>query len=584
MTDARDQRRLAAILAADVVGYSRLMGADEAGTLAALRARWKDVLTPCIARHRGRVVKVMGDGVLVEFPSAVDAVECAVAVQAGFAAANDGVPVDRRITLRIGINLGDVIVQGGDLYGDGVNIAARLEGLAEPGGVCISASVHDQVRGKVTADFGAMGPQGLKNIAEPLHVYRVLAKAPRAEPAAAAVAKPEMPSAMPSIAVLPFTNMSGDPEQAYFSDGISEDIITELSRVRELRVASSHASFRYRNGTPDPARIGRDLGVRYLLEGSVRRTGTRIRITARLADTESGTDLWAEKFDRDQEDLFAVQDEVARVIVATLVGRIEDAVTKGTNRRPPASLAAYECVMQAEVKQYINHAGLMEARQLFERAVALDPGYARAWSNLGNTYRLEWRRDLGAPDHLLDQALSHVRQALALDETQEVCHTDLGLTLMERGEWDLAEHHMRRALVLNPNYPIGIMCLAGLEASFGSADTALDLFHAARVLDPFFEPSWAWHTQGEAFFVARRYEEAIGAFRKSAPPSARTYAWIAACLACLDRIEPARQIVQETLRLAPDFTIRRYLTRTRFRHEADTRHLIEGLRRAGIPE
>ncbi|MCI0431007.1 MAG: hypothetical protein L0210_10750, partial [Rhodospirillales bacterium] len=331
MAEERVQRRLAAILAADVVGYSRLMEADEAGTLIALKTWRKEVLEPLVARHQGRVFKVIGDGVLVEFGSAVNAVQCAVELQQDMAAANVDVPENRRIVLRIGVNLGDVMVEGSDLYGDGVNIAARLESIAKPSGVLVSGTAFDYVRNKVNAGFEALGPQSLKNIAEPVRAYRVTGT-PRV------ITTPKVPTDKPSIAVLPFTNMSGDPNQQYFGDGVVEDIITELSRFRSLFVIARNSSFAFRGEGIDIAEIARRLGVQYVVEGSIRRAGNRVRITAQLIDARNGAHLWAERYDRELEDIFAVQDEVVRTVVATVAGRVEAAGAELAKRKPPESL------------------------------------------------------------------------------------------------------------------------------------------------------------------------------------------------------------------------------------------------------
>src|SRR5262249_55299885 len=327
--EERAQRRLAAILAADVVGYSRLMEQDEAGALTALKERRKSILLPLVAKHSGRIVKMMGDGVLVEFASAVNGVACAAELQKRMASANVSLSDDRHIVLRIGINLGDVMVEGGDLYGDGVNIAARLEGIAEPGDVLISGTTYDYVKNKVDLGFDDLGTQTLKNIAEPVRIYRI-AGTPRVS-----VARPIVATDKPSIAVLPFVNMSGDPEQEYFSDGITEDIITELSRFRSLFVIARNSSFAFKGKAAKVQEIAKELGVAYVVEGSVRKTATRIRITAQLIDAANGTHLWAERYDQGLEDIFAVQDEVVRTVVATVAGRVEVAGAQFAKRKPP---------------------------------------------------------------------------------------------------------------------------------------------------------------------------------------------------------------------------------------------------------
>jgi TolB-like protein len=338
MTNMRVERRLAAILAADIVGYSRLVEADETRTLAEIRRVRADLFDPLVAEYRGRIVKLMGDGAMLEFGSVVEAVSFAVALQTGMTSDQAAVEPERRIVFRVGINLGDVVVEGDDLYGDGVNVAARLESLADPGGICIAENVRKQLAGKTSVEFEDAGERNLKNIAEPVRVFR-WATAARTE-------RPLKPPEKPSIAVLPFDNMSGQPDDTYFSDGITEDIITGLARFRSLFVIARNSSFAFRGKPVDMAEIGRRLGVAYLLEGSVRRAGQRVRITAQLIEAASGAHLWAERYDRSLDDVFAVQDEVARMIVSALVGRIEDVGLMRTTRAPTDSLGAYDCLLR----------------------------------------------------------------------------------------------------------------------------------------------------------------------------------------------------------------------------------------------
>ena len=338
MAEERVQRRLAAVLAADVVGYSRMMQVDEAGTLAALKSRRTEILQPLVSKHHGRIIKVMGDGVLVEFASAVEAVNCAVALQEGMAVANEAAEERRRVVLRIGINLGDVMVEGGDLYGDGVNIAARLEALADPGSVVVSEKVHQETVGKLECGFEHLGDQKLKNMPEPVRVYRV-----SAVPAPSRLVMPtKEPASKPSIAVLPFTNMSGDREQEYFSDGITEDIITELSRFRNLVVIARNSSFSYKGKPTKTETIARELGVQYVLEGSVRRAGQRIRVTAQVISAANDKHVWAERYDRELSDIFTVQDEIAHNIVGTMAVELEAESLEQARRKSPADVQAYE--------------------------------------------------------------------------------------------------------------------------------------------------------------------------------------------------------------------------------------------------
>ena len=435
MAETRVQRRLAAILAADVVGYSRLMEQDEPGTLATLKARRKKVLEPLVVRHQGRVFKVAGDGVLVEFSSAVNAVECAVELQRGMAAANADLPEARRIVLRIGVNLGDVMVEGSDLYGDGVNIAARLEGIADPGGVLISGTAYDYVRNKVNAGFDELGARNLKNITEPIRVFAVTGTP--------AIRAPTATTDKPSIAVLPFVNMSGDAGQQYFSDGVTEDIITELSRFPSLFVVARNSSFQYRDKGVDVRRVARDLGVRYVVEGSVRKMVSRVRITAQLIDASTGNHVWGERYDRSIDDLFEVQDEVTRTIVATLVGRVEDAEMRGARQRPTASLHAYETLLRGI--EHLRGPGdddNRRARELFESAVALDPGYALAHAYLAIALLVEHRYD-NAPEAIKQRALDSALTAVRIDPNEARCHQFLAQAYRFRGEFDLAVYSHR---------------------------------------------------------------------------------------------------------------------------------------------
>ena len=382
----REQRRLAAIVSADVAGYSRLMGRDESGTLALLKAHRRELVDRLVAEHAGRIVKSTGDGLLLEFPSVVDAVRCAVAVQDGMAKRNAGIADDDRIQFRIGINVGDVIVEGDDIFGDGVNVAARIEALADPGGICVSDRVHDDVRGRLEADFADSGEQALKNIAEPVRVWRWTGGS---RPAAPAVPPIELTLPdNPSIAVLPFANMSGDPEQEYFTDGITEDIITELSRFRSLFVIARNSTFTYKGKSPDVRQVGKELGVRYVLEGSIRKAGNRVRVTGQLIDALTGNHVWAERYDRILEDIFAVQEEITHSIVAAVAPEIEASEFAQLGRRRPESLRAYEIAVQARETArsgwaHTDAAAIERAIELAKNALTIDPKCVRAFIALG---------------------------------------------------------------------------------------------------------------------------------------------------------------------------------------------------------
>jgi len=440
----RIDRRLAAILAADIAGYSRLMGADELGTARALRAH-REAIDPIMASHGGRIFKTMGDGLLVEFPSVVAAVECALAVQNLMAGRNVDVPEDRRMLFRIGINLGDVLIEGDDILGDGVNIAARLEGIAEPGSIYISDAAHQQVRDKLDVIFEDRGEHELKNIARPAKVYRVQGAGAATSPLRT-LSLPQKPS----IAVLPFQNMSGDPAQDYFSDGIAEDIITELSRFRSLFVVARNSSFSLR-GTTDVNEVGRRLGVRYLVEGSVRKADKRVRVTVQLLDAASGNHLWGERYDRKLEDIFVVQDEITRAVVSTLPGRLENADRDLAKRKQTSNITAYDLVLLGNERwRRLTRKDLADALDHFRSAVALDPHYARAHANVAWTHVCNVFLE-AADASSLDEALRHVEIALDIDDSDAWSHGVFGQLLFLLKRDDEAEIHFKRALGFNPN-------------------------------------------------------------------------------------------------------------------------------------
>ena len=437
MAEARAERRLAAILATDVAGYSRLMGADEEGTLANLKAMRKSLIDPKIAEYRGRIVKTTGDGALVEFASTVDAVRCAVDIQRAMPDRNAEVPSDKKIELRIGINVGDIIVDGDDIFGDGVNVAARLESISESGGICISDVVHQQVSGRVEAMFADLGEQNLKNIARPVRVYRLdLAPNPRSASKAQSPT-PVLPD-KPSIAVLAFNNMSGDPEQEYFSDGISEDIITDLSKLSELSVIARNSTFTYKGKAVDVKQVGRDLGVRYVLEGSVRKAGNRVRVTGQLIDSESGTHIWADRFDRDLTDIFAVQDELTREIIAALKIKLSEAekaliVSSGTT-----NVAAHDFFLRGRELMFANKRDretFEQSTACFRRAIELDPDYAAPYAGLGMAYGLDYQNHWSdTSEKSLDEAERLVNESIAKDDKDAFAHYRRGRSLhLEEG-------------------------------------------------------------------------------------------------------------------------------------------------------
>jgi adenylate cyclase len=502
-------RRLAAILAADVAGYSRLMGADEEGTLERLKALRRELVDPKIAEHHGRLVKTTGDGVLVEFASVVDAVRCAVEVQQVIPERNTGIAADKRIELRIGINLGDVIVEGDDLYGDGVNIAARIEALADAGGVSVSNTVHDHVRDRLPFAFEDLGEQQVKNIARPVRIYRVR------DAATAAGSPAPAPSLLlpnkPSIAVLPFQNMSGDPEQEYFADGMVEEIITALSRIRWLFVIARNSSFSYKGKSPDLKRVGRELGVRYVLEGSVRKATGRVRITAQLVDAITGAHLWADRFDGSLEDIFDLQDKVAVSVAGVIEPALQAAETARSAGRPTNDLTAYNLYLRGYAMVWSSARQIPEALRLMEHAIERDPRYgpALAWAAYC-CYRLlhDGRSEDRAADRL--KGVDFARRALEAAGDDPGVPANAALALAYFGE-DIGAVMalVDRALALNPNYARGWQISGILRAWAGQPDIAIEHVEAALRLSPRARVGTSLFATGVAHLISRRFDEAV---------------------------------------------------------------------------
>ena len=471
------ERRLTAILAADVVGYSRLMGTDEVGTLDRLKSLRGECIDSKTSQHQGRIVKLTGDGILAEFPSVVHAVACAAEMQRSLQERNSKVPMDRRIEFRMGVDLGDVIVEGEDIYGDGVNIAARLEGIADPGGIAVSQSVRDHVGHRFDVAFEDCGEQSLKNIEQPIRVYKVVT-ADANFPAA-----PSMKTDRPSIAVLPFNNMSGDPEQEYFSDGITEDIITDLSKISGLFVAARHTAFTYKGKTIKVEQIGRELGVHYILEGSVRKAGTRVRVTGQLTNTRDGDHLWAERFDRDLTDIFTIQDEIAHAIVEQLKVRLLPREKKSIEKAPTDNIEAYTHYLRGRdfLHRRSKHYSRI-ARQMFAKAVTLDPKYARAYSGMADcdsfTY-LNYR--VGVP---IDGLLATTQKALSLDDSLAEAHASRGLALSAAQRYDEAKAEFERAIKLDPGLFEAHYFYARASFAEGKIEQATRLFERASQIRP----------------------------------------------------------------------------------------------------
>jgi adenylate cyclase len=583
------ERRLAAILAADVVGYSRLMERDEVGTLAALKSRRTDILQPMVSKHHGRVVKLMGDGVLVEFASAVNAVACAVELQTAMDSANAGVAEDRRIVLRVGINLGDVMVEGSDLYGDGVNIAARLESLSEPGGLCISGSVFEHVSGKLSHSFASLGPQILKNIDRPIQIYRLVGKDGRG-PAASVVELP-LPD-KPSIAVLPFENMSGDPAQDYFADGMVDDIVTALSRFRNLFVVARNSSFAYKGRAVDVKQVGRELGVRYLLEGSVRKAGERIRVTVQLIDASSGTHLWADRFDSALADIFELQDQVATNVVVAIAPRLQEAEIERAKRKPTGSLEAYDFYLRGlAVADRLARGANDEAFQLFKQAIELDSDFALAHARAALCY--VYRK---ANSWMIDRAtetaeagrLARRAVYLAKDDAVALCYSGFVLAYVVG---DLADGaaFVDRALALNSNLAAAWGFSGWMNACLGEPDIAIKHALVAVRLSPLDPRTFAWeYDVALGHFCAGRYDDAVLWGEKSLrdmPNFGGALRLAAASYALVGRFADANKMMVRLRELSPELRVSLLDdVMPPFRRVEDRAQYLEGLRRAGLPE
>ena len=585
MAGERVQRRLTAILAADIAGYSRLMGADEEGTLAQLKAHRHAQLDPKIEEHQGRIVKTTGDGMLAEFASVVDALRCAIEIQRGMLERNADVPQERRIEFRVGINVGDIIIDGGDIYGDGVNVAARLEGLAEPGGICVSGRVQEDVRGKLDIAFEDAGEQQLKNIAWPVRVYRVRLSGEAAQ-SRAALALPDKPS----IAVLPFTNMSGDPEQDYFADGMTEDIITGLSRARWLFVIARNSSFAYKGRSTDVKQVAQELGVRYVLEGSVRKVGERVRISAQLAEGASGRQLWAKRYDRELSDIFAMQDEITE----TIIGAVEPELGKVERRRSagkrPDNLDAWDLYQRGMSHLYeYTKDDLQRARQYFAQAIARDPQLGPAHSGLAETYYYEGV--YGFANSISDnreKALAPALRAVVLDAEDAGAHCTLGRAYYMRRAYDAAFRELKTALELNPSLALAHYGLGATLVFSGRAEEGIPHLTAAIQLSPH-DPnmgSFLVRLADAAYFLERYEEAAEWAQRALQQPNFQwsRYTVLIAALAQLGRLGEAKNCIQELRIKRPNTTIEFVRETHLFGDTASFAHYLDGLRMAGLPD
>jgi adenylate cyclase len=582
MAEERLQRRLAAILSADVVGYSRLMGMDEAGTLSRLSALRRELIDPTIAAHSGRIVKLMGDGALVEFASAVDAVTCAIEIQRQLREHDASGSETDPIRFRIGINVGDIIIDGEDILGDGVNIAARLEGIAEPGGISISEDAWRQVQGKVAANFVDIGEQSLKNIARPVRVYRLeFGGQPSTQPTAPTLSLPDKPS----IAVLPFDNLSDAVEDVYFADGIAEDIITELSRYPDLFVIARNSSFTYRGKAARVTDVARELGARYVLEGSVRRAGNRVRINAQLIDAANGTHLWAQRYDRSLEDLFSVQDEVTQNIVAVLPARMQAAALEHASRKTSSSLDAYDYLLRGKYCHHLETPDAnREAEAHFDRAIELDPRFASAYAwkacTIGQAVGREFQQR--TPERLR-QSIQLVERAMSIDENDTECHRIMCRIALMQGQFAKSDHHLERALELNPNDP-RLVVQRGINLTFlGDPQAAIPWIERAMRLDPFSAHRY-YLDMVRALFMAERPTEAIVVLEQKARAHWEHYLWLAACRAAANEESAAQQAGREALALRPNLSIATYIDGGfAWKRSEDKARLSNALARAGLP-
>ena len=576
----RTERRLAAILAADVAGYSRLMSRDEEGTLQRLKGHLGELIEPHIAAHRGRIVKRTGDGLLVDFASAVEAVRCAVAIQAGMADRNRGAPDEARIEFRIGINMGDVIIEGEDIYGDGVNIAARLEGLAEPGAIFVSRAVRDSVRDKLGIELEDLGEKPVKNIARPVRVFRIGRANGKARTAA-----PTVPD-KPSIAVLPFANISGDPEQEYFADGVSEDIVTGLSKLRWFFVIARNSSFAYKGKAVDVKRVARELGVRYVLEGSVRKAGNRVRITAQLIDASTGNHLWADRYDGDLTDIFQLQDEITMKVVAAIEPRLLEAEGIRSQNRSPADIGAWDMVIQANSLFWrITKADCEAALEILRRAIERYPDYGPAHSMLAFMLLVSGYLGWNLAGTQVTQAASLASRAAELDDSDPWAHLALGFVAFIMRRTDQATEHCQRALDLNPNFAAAHGYLGWALAFDARSDQAIEHLEQAIRMSPH-DPQNAIFTTGlaVAHYLAGRFAEAAGFGRKTLQQRSgftaghRIYV---ASLAQAGQSEEAREALKRLEELHPDLSVA-WLERNVPYTPDPMAKFLEGMRRAGL--
>jgi adenylate cyclase len=579
------ERRLAAILVTDMVGYSRLMGLDEEGTIARQRTHKNEVFDPRVAQHGGRIFKTTGDGMLVEFPSVVDAVKCAMAIQTELNGCDADVSEDRRIRYRIGINLGDIVSDGDDILGDGVNVATRLEGLAEPGGVCISGTVYDHLAGKVDGAFEDAGEQTFKNVPRPVRCWHWRSSQPAVGATNSNCTLP-LPD-KPSIAVLPFNNISGDSDQEYFADGITDDIITDLSKISGLFVIARNSTFVYKGRAADIKQVARELGVRYVLEGSVRKGGAKVRINAQLIDAATASHLWAERYDGELQDIFSLQDQITESIVATLAVTLPRTEQDRAMRKEVGSLRAYDYVLRGNAYHHLmTKDDNVRAKENFEHAIKIDPEYAPAYAGLAWVLVHDFNQ-WGANSEVLDQALDYAKRAVRLDDSLAKAHMVLGDVYLWTKQNDQAVGEGLKAISLEPSNADAHFALGVFLRYAGRPKEALEKHQKALRFNPMYGHRLYYLTLGHTYFMLKQYEAALTAAHQAASQGGdhfsihRSLAMAYAQLGCEDE---ARRHAEQALRINPNFSIQAWAQRLPYKYKSDLDHFIGGMRKAGLPE
>jgi adenylate cyclase len=577
MTEGRAKRKLSAVLSADVKGYSRLMGQDETGTVDRLK-EYRALMTDLIQQYRGRVVDSPGDNILSEFFSVVDATECAVKIQEELKNRNVELPKDRRMEFRIGINLGDVIEDEDRIYGDGVNIAARIESLAEGGGICISGSVFDQIEGKIPLNYDDLGEQSVKNIKKPVQVYRIYVESEESLMVEKEVKLPDEPS----IAVLPFENMSGDPEQEYFSDGLTEEIITGLSKLPHLFVIARNSTFTYKGKAVKVQQVSREMGAKYILEGSVRSAGERVRITAQLVDGTTGQHLWADRYDRELKDIFAIQDEITMNIMIALQVKLTEGEQARSQAKYTNNLEAYVKYLQAgEYLVKFSKEGNILAKQKYQESIALEPEYAPAYAGLAGTYLKEaWHGWSETPEQSGALAMQYAQKCVAVDESLSYAHAALGLIHLVLRQWDKAIEESEIAVSLSPNSADSVVMLAVTYKAVGRVEEALSMLEKAMRLNPM-PPNWYLHEFGTCYRLMGRYEEATAVLKRvlnRSPDYLNSRLNLIHTYVMSGEEEAARIEAVEVLKQSPDFSVARFLKHFPYKDQK----ILDGLKECWI--